>query len=69
MKKSFEATGKTVEEALDSAIKLSGGSLDEAEVEILDPGNKGFLGIGGTRVSDAEKATLAEISGALRLAA
>jgi hypothetical protein len=29
----------------------------------------GFLGIGGTLVSPAEKATLAEISGALRLAA
>lgn len=29
----------------------------------------GFLGIGGVRVSDAEKATLKEISSALRLAA
>jgi len=29
----------------------------------------GFFGIGGTQVSDAEKATLAEISSALRLAA
>jgi hypothetical protein len=29
----------------------------------------GFFGIGGTQVSDAEKATLEEISGALRLAA
>jgi hypothetical protein len=29
----------------------------------------GFLGIGGERVSDAEKATLKEISGALKLAA
>jgi len=29
----------------------------------------GFFGIGGTQVSDAEKATLDEISGALRLAA
>jgi hypothetical protein len=29
----------------------------------------GFLGIGGTRVSDAEKATLTEISTALKLAA
>jgi hypothetical protein len=29
----------------------------------------GFFGIGGTLVSDAEKATLEEISGALRLAA
>jgi hypothetical protein len=29
----------------------------------------GFLGIGGTRVSDAEKATLTEISSALKLAA
>jgi len=27
----------------------------------------GFLGFGGVRVSDAEKATLAEISGALGL--
>ena len=29
----------------------------------------GFLGIGGVRVSDAEKATLTEISSALKLAA
>ncbi len=29
----------------------------------------GFLGIGGVAVSDAEKATLAEISSALKLAA
>jgi hypothetical protein len=29
----------------------------------------GFLGIGGEQVSDAEKATLKEISGALKLAA
>jgi hypothetical protein len=28
----------------------------------------GFLGIGGVPVSDAEKATLTEISGALKLA-
>jgi hypothetical protein len=29
----------------------------------------GFLGFGGVQVSDAEKATLAEISGALKLTA
>jgi len=29
----------------------------------------GFLGIGGVRVSEAEKATLTEISSALKLAA
>ncbi|KAI94036.1 hypothetical protein T281_13180 [Rhodomicrobium udaipurense JA643] len=39
--------------------------------KVADAASEGgnFLGIGGVQVSDAEKATLAEISGALKLAA
>ncbi|MCL2817228.1 MAG: Jag N-terminal domain-containing protein [Clostridiales bacterium] len=48
MNKSVEATGKTVEEAIDAAIQLAGLNLgSDVEVEVLDSGNKGFFGIGG----------------------
>lgn len=46
MTKTFEATGKTVEEALDAVCALAGVGLDEGEVEVLDYASKGFLGIG-----------------------
>ena len=48
MNKSVEATGKTVEEAIDAAIQLAGLNLGaDVDVEVLDSGNKGFFGIGG----------------------
>ena len=46
MVKIFEATGKTVEEALDAVCALAGVGLDEGEVEVIDYASKGFLGIG-----------------------
>ena len=46
MTKIFEATGKTVEEALDAVCALAGVGLDEGEVEVVDYASKGFLGIG-----------------------
>lgn len=47
MEKIFEASGKTVEEALDAACALAGVGLNEAEVEVLEVGSKGIFGIGG----------------------
>ncbi len=43
----FEASGKTVEDALNAACAAAGADLDEVEVEILEVGSKGFLGLGG----------------------
>ena len=44
--KGLEWSGRTVEEAVDEALKKLDITRDHAEVTILDPGNKGFLGIG-----------------------
>lgn len=50
--------GVTVEEAVIMAIKTLGVSRDEVKVEIVEPGRKGFLGIGAR---DAEvKVTIIE---------
>ncbi len=49
MKNVFEATGKTVEEALDAVCAAAGVSLTQVEdenIEVLEHGSKGFLGIG-----------------------
>ncbi|MGQ9463237.1 MAG: RNA-binding cell elongation regulator Jag/EloR [Candidatus Fervidibacter sp.] len=41
-----EVTGKTVEEAVEEALKLLGTTRDQVEVEILEPGAPGIFGIG-----------------------
>jgi spoIIIJ-associated protein len=46
---SVEAKGKSVEKALKKALKKMGASINEVEVEIEDPGEKGILGIFGSR--------------------
>lgn len=46
---SVEARGKSVEKALKKALKKIGASINEVEVEIEDPGEKGILGIFGSR--------------------
>ncbi|MGI6361619.1 MAG: RNA-binding cell elongation regulator Jag/EloR [Bacillota bacterium] len=43
----FEGTGKTVEAALTAACEAAGVGLDEVEVDVLDVGSRGFLGLGG----------------------
>ncbi len=43
---SLEMTGKTQEEALEKALKLLEAKENEVTVTLLDPGAKGFLGIG-----------------------
>ena len=44
--KSFEATGKTYEEALMAGLTQMGLPSDKVDVEVLEEGTKGFLGIG-----------------------
>lgn len=46
MAKSYEASGKSVDEAIDAACALAGASIEEVEIEILDLGGKGLFGFG-----------------------
>ncbi len=41
-----EKSGKTVEEAVNAALEELGIAQDDAQIEIIDEGSKGFLGIG-----------------------
>ncbi|SJZ79860.1 RNA-binding cell elongation regulator Jag/EloR [Selenihalanaerobacter shriftii] len=41
--------GKTVEDALDKALEKLSTTKDKVEVEVLDEGNKGFLGLLGSK--------------------
>ena len=47
--RSIERTGRTIEEAVESALSDLGISEKEADIEILDEATKGFLGIIGGR--------------------
>lgn len=42
-------TGKTIEEALDNALKALSCSIDEIDYEILENDSKGFFGLFGTK--------------------
>lgn len=44
--KSVEMIGKTVEEAVELALKELGANEDEVQIEVVDSGAKGFLGMG-----------------------
>jgi spoIIIJ-associated protein len=46
---SVEATGKTVEKALEKGLETLHARIDEVEIKILDPGQKGVLSIFGSR--------------------
>lgn len=47
--KEFTASGKTVEEAIEVALKNLRAKREEVEVYILEEGSKGFLGLLGSR--------------------
>lgn len=46
MIQSLEQAGRTVEEAVDAALGRMGVSREQVEVEVMEEGNRGFLGIG-----------------------
>ena len=46
---SVETTGKTVEKALEKGLESLRARIDEVEIKILDPGQKGVLSIFGSR--------------------
>jgi spoIIIJ-associated protein len=46
---SVEATGKTVEKALEKGLEMLHARIDEVEIKILDAGPKGVLSIFGSR--------------------
>jgi spoIIIJ-associated protein len=57
--KSVECVGRTVEEAVDAALKQLGVSRERADIIILDEGSRGILGLGAkmARVRAKEIAT------------
>jgi spoIIIJ-associated protein len=49
--KSFEASGRSVEEAVNAGLAESGLSIGDVSVEILDEGSKGLFGLFGSRIA------------------
>ena len=43
----IEKTAKTKEEAIELALTELGASIDDVEIEVIEEGAKGFLGLGG----------------------
>ena len=45
----LEKSGKTVDDAVNEALKEMNLTLDEVEVTVIEEGSKGFLGIIGAK--------------------
>jgi spoIIIJ-associated protein len=46
MIKNFEASGKTVEEAIDNALALANAAIEDVDIEVLELGGRGVFGLG-----------------------
>jgi len=46
MTKNFEASGKTVEEAIDNALALANAAIEDVDIEVLELGGRGMFGLG-----------------------
>ena len=60
MQKEYEASGKTVDEAIDAACLLANTTIDMVEVEVLEYGSKGLNVVGC--VCDAETESTLELA-------
>ena len=49
MNKSYEATGKTREEAIDAGLEALGLTIGEVNVDVIEEGSKGLFGLFGSR--------------------
>lgn len=49
MSKSYEATGKTREEAIDAGLEALGLTIGEVSVDVVEEGSKGLFGLFGSR--------------------
>ena len=58
----MERTGKTVKEAIDSALKELDVDESSVDIEILDEGSKGLLGLLGSKMARV-RVTLNEFGG------
>ena len=47
--KSYEATGKTYEEALENGLAALGATISDVDIEVLEEGSKGLFGLFGSR--------------------
>ena len=46
MARQIEQTGKTISEAVETAVKKLGVELSDVEYKVLSEGSRGFLGLG-----------------------
>ncbi len=67
MQKSLEVNGRTVEEAINKGLAELGLTRDQVEIELLNSGSRGLLGIGGSealvRLTPRETETAGEFTG------
>ncbi|MGN0971567.1 MAG: Jag N-terminal domain-containing protein, partial [Aristaeellaceae bacterium] len=49
--KTYEASAKTKEEAIDAGLEALGVSISDVTVEVIDEGSKGLFGLFGSRLA------------------
>lgn len=65
--RSVEVTGRSVEEAITEGARLLGAPRDQVEVDVLDPGGRGLLGL-GARQARVRVTVRSDAAGAARAA-